>query len=43
MLFTKFIQSQLDFQKANGNNVNAIENTTAEWEKQVDVEGFLVK
>lgn len=43
MLFTKFIQSQLDFQKANANNLNAIESTTAEWEKQIDVEGFLVK
>jgi hypothetical protein len=42
MLFTKFIQSQLDFQKSNSNNVNAFENTTASWEKQLDVEGFLV-
>lgn len=42
MLFTKFIQSQLNFQKANSNNVNAIENTTTEWEQRIDVEGFLV-
>jgi hypothetical protein len=42
MLFTKFIKSQLDFQNANKNNANVIENTTTVWESQLDVEGFLV-
>jgi hypothetical protein len=39
--FTKFINDQLNFQQSN--NSTMISYTTKEWEKQIDVEGFLVK
>lgn len=38
--FTKFIQEQRNFQKTA--NASAISATVPQWEKQIDVEGFLV-
>ncbi|KAI9358761.1 coth protein-domain-containing protein [Pilaira anomala] len=39
--FTKFINDQLEFQKTN-KNATELAGTTALWEKELDVEGFLV-